>query len=72
MNLITENGFTITDAIWFTPWSGECIGIVTGHSDHGEVKHYIGVGKGEDEKLDALHIAYQGARFYPEVFKENK
>ena len=64
MNITTPTGFVITDVIWYTTTHSECIGIVTGHSEHGEYKHYIGVGKGVDEKVDALFIAQTGARFY--------
>jgi hypothetical protein len=71
MNLTTETGFTITDVLWYTPITGECIGIVTGKSAEGELKRYIGVGFGVDEDSDALDIARHGAKFYGPYRSEN-
>lgn len=43
-------------SVWFTPMSGQCIGIVRTPTN----KTYIGVGRGEDEEVDKKYIAQYG------------
>lgn len=61
----------ITGVRWFA--GQECVGIVQVVQDHqkdtylqtgvADFKYYIGVGKGRDEKADAMHIAEFGTAF---------
>jgi hypothetical protein len=61
----------IIDQIWFA--GNECIGIVQIVQDHekntyrqtgnADFKYYIGVGKGQNEKDDALYISEWGMPF---------
>jgi hypothetical protein len=61
----------ITGQIWFA--GNECIGIVQIVQDHekntyrqtgnAEFKYYIGVGQGQNEKIDAEFIAAHGMPF---------
>ena len=61
----------ITGQIWFT--SSQCVGIVQIVQDHeknsyrqtgnADFKYYIGVGKGQNEKDDALYISEWSAPF---------
>lgn len=61
----------VLSATWYTPFtlSGAIIGIVK-LEDYGEIKYYIGLGEGQDEKWDIDLVLKNGARFYPEVFEE--
>ncbi len=43
-------------SVWFTPITGECIGIVRTPTN----KTYIGVGNGKDEEADKKYIAQYG------------
>lgn len=63
----------VLSATWYTPFalSGAIIGIVK-VEDYGKIKYYIGLGEGQDEKRDIDMVLRNGARFYPEVFKEAK
>ncbi len=55
----------IIAATWFTPSTGECIGIVFGIDEiTGEKKAYIGIGEGNDEGIDVDLIARNGAKFH--------
>ena len=59
----------INDVFWFTPATGECIGIVYGTDDvTGERKAYIGVGNGINEEEDIALIAKTGAKFILGVY----
>ena len=61
----------ITNSIWFA--GNQCIGIVQIVQDHekdqyrqtgeADFKYYIGVGWGQDEKIDASYIAEHGMPF---------
>lgn len=69
INIETQLGKTIVDAVWFTnptiPTLGDtqsCIGIVTVVID-GEEKTYIGLGRGASEEDDARHIIEWGSPF---------
>lgn len=54
----------VLDAWWY---NGN-IGIVKVFNGY-EVKYYIGIGYGQDEKEDIDKILRCGSRFYPEVFE---
>lgn len=55
---------------WFTPMSGETIGIVkTKNRITGEIKFRIGVGSGIVERDDVEYIKDWGAQFIPEYIK---
>ena len=60
-------------AIWYNTLSktGFIIGIVK-VEDHGEIKYYIGLGEGQDEKTDIDMFLEKGTRFFPASFKEVK
>lgn len=60
----------IVDAVWFTP-VGAVIGIVTVRNESGEIKQYIGFGKGKDEEEDANFIARHGAPFHASFIYES-
>ena len=61
----------ITGQTWFT--GDQCIGVVQIVQDHekenyrqtgiADFKYYIGVGQGQDEKVDATYIAEWGVPF---------
>ena len=51
----------ILDSVWFTQYA-HCIGIVKVQT-YDEIKFYIGVGNGRDQKADEQFIAERGARF---------
>lgn len=63
----------IINSYWYTPISGECIGIVQFVQEHekeqyrqtgvADFKYYIGLGNGVHEKLDAEMISKYGAPF---------
>lgn len=53
----------VLDAWWYGT-----IGIVKVYTGF-EVKYYIGIGYGRDEKEDIDKILKYGNRFYPEVFE---
>lgn len=58
----------IIDALWFTPMSGECIGIIIIECEHSkERKCYIGCGQGLIEGIDAELIADTGAKLHLET-----
>lgn len=55
----------ILNTIWYTSRGiPGCIGIVTVKTDYGEVKQYIGCGRGQYEDEDAKYIVENGANFY--------
>ena len=62
----------VLGAVWYSLWSEteKIIGIVK-VEDFGEVKYYIGFGKGDDEDQDIQMVLYNGSRFYPEIFGED-
>ena len=50
---------------WFTPMGGSLIGIVTTEDEiTGDRQAYIGTADGDEEDIDADHIARTGAKFY--------
>lgn len=55
----------VLSATWYTPFTknGIIIGIVK-VEDNGEIKYYIGLGEGQDEKWDIDMVLKNGARFY--------
>lgn len=63
-------GKKVLSAVWYNLWSkaGKIIGIVK-VEDFGEVKYYIGLGKGDDEDQDIKLVLSNGSRFYPEIFR---
>lgn len=63
----------VLSATWYNQFalSGAIIGIVK-VEDYGEIKYYIGLGEGQDEKWDIDLVLRNGARFYTEAFKEAK
>ena len=63
----------VLGATWYTQFalSGAIIGIVK-VEDYGEIKYYIGLGKGQDEKWDTDMVLRNGARFYPEVLEKRE
>lgn len=62
----------IINAIWFTEMGKtEPIGIIIGQDEiTKEKKAYIGTGEGDDEGVDAGHIAECGAKFTHQMAKE--
>jgi len=54
----------ILESVWFSPGKGaHLIGIVKTLNEIGEIKFYIGSGKGNDKDEDEKSIAEYGARF---------
>ena len=53
----------ILDSYWFSSVLGPVIGIIRTKNEIGEIKYYIGNGKGEDIYEDAKNIAEHGAKF---------
>ena len=62
-NLQTSTGFKIKVTVWYN-YRDVCIGIVSGVSENGEEKSYIGIAPDTEENDDAIWIAENGARFY--------
>lgn len=62
----------VLGAVWYSLWSEteKIIGIVK-VDDFGEVKYYIGFGKGKDEDQDIYMVLYNGSRFYPDIFERD-
>lgn len=60
----------VLGAVWYSLWAEteKIIGIVK-ENDFGEVKYYIGFGKGNDEDQDIQMVLYNGSRFYPDIFE---
>lgn len=62
----------VLSAVWYNLWSEteKIIGIVK-VDDFGDVKYYIGFGKGNDEDQDIQMVLYNGSRFYPDIFERD-
>lgn len=62
----------VLGAVWYSLWSEteKIIGIVK-VDDFGDVKYYIGFGKGYDEDQDIYMVLYNGSRFYPNIFERD-
>lgn len=62
----------VLGAVWYSLWSEteKIIGIVK-VDDFGDVKYYIGFGKGYDEDQDIYMVLYNGSRFYPDIFERD-
>lgn len=59
----------ITNSIWFTLGTGQCIGIVTIKNEVGQKKAYIGLSKGLDAGLDSKYIAENGTPVRKEILQ---
>ena len=59
-------------ATWYNTGNGDLIGIVECTDPiTKEIKYYIGIGEGDSEEQDIKEIKEWGAKFYPEVFKND-
>lgn len=59
----------ILDSFWFTGEFG-VIGVVIIEDDKtGSRKAYIGLGRGSNERNDAMAIAHYGVPFYPHILE---
>lgn len=53
---------------WYNPGATvDCIGVVKVENGIGEIKYYIGIGKGVDLKADEVRITDFGAKFPKEM-----
>lgn len=71
MKILAEiNGMKILKAHWFSQAPDICFGIVKTENESEEIKYYIGVASGLDEREDEKMIALTGQKISKEKVTE--